>query len=326
MPLAEPSHATSFGRDRTRMPLRANRVGTLREAFGREEPWCDLRETSIRTIDVGPFGHGFPRHRECEFERASDASPLDELLNVPPRVPKRHVMRHLDSNTAIGPAAILALFAVVGCSRHHTVERTATGAPKYDRLAIVYDLRDGHGALASSTIQPVQFVSAGDRDDELAPAPIWSEARLEIESPHAEARAGHARVTLRLKRRHTNDSATAPGSTSMTDRVRALVPWEAPAPGDASDAPSEPAEAVWVLDVPREQLDLLVVDLARSGFFETQTRQQGSANLDVTIDGGREAKAWDSDPRLDELAERVYTEGWIARPAEPPKPRSWWAF
>ncbi len=225
------------------------------------------------------------------------------------------------------PAATLLLLLtaipVVGCTRHHTVAKSTTGAPKYDRLEVVYDLQDGHGALSSSAIQPVEYVSEEAGAAIRTTTKAWSRATLRIESPHPEAKSGQARLTLRLARREATRPTTSEPSAdkSVTDRVLAYVPWT-----ESDGETGTVVEEVWVLDVPREEIDLLLVDLARTGYFEEGTRPNAAAHLDVQIDKGRESKAWHTSPRMDELAERVRSEGWIARMPAPEQAKPWWSF
>lgn len=240
----------------------------------------------------------------------------------------------------------LCALALVGCTRRHTVERSATGAPEYDELHVVYQLRDGHGALGSHGLQPVRLVSGVEGETRKVPDHLWETATLEIEYPHPGARPGWARATLRLSpdlAKREAKSAEAREKASLANRMRGIVGWSddqpddpaAPDPatrGDASGGESAPqtSDEIWVLDLPREQLDLLLVDLARSGFFEDQTRPVGGARVAVELDAGREDKLWDPDPRLDDLAERVYTEGWIRgfapRGDDAADGGSWWSF
>jgi hypothetical protein len=212
--------------------------------------------------------------------------------------------------------AVAAIAVVVGgCTWRHTVTRTESGAPKYDRLHVVYELREGRGVLGSPAIQPVKFVEGEEGGSHLVDQHLWSAAMLAVEYPHPQAREGHARATLRLSPTQAADG-TDPSAAVATHDPRV----------ETSDT-AERQEEIWVLDLPREQLDLLLVDLARSGFFEDQTRPAGGAKLAVRLDAGREAKAWDPEPRLDDLAERVYSEGWIHAFSTPDDTeRPWWAL
>jgi hypothetical protein len=78
-----------------------------------------------------------------------------------------------------------------------------------------------------------------------------------------------------------------------------------------SNSQPQPNDELWVLDFPRQQLDLMLVDLANSGFFEDQQRPEGGTQLSVTIDRGQTAKPWSTDARLDGIVDRVQREGWL---------------
>lgn len=245
----------------------------------------------------------------------------------------------------------LAACVLAGCTRRHTVEKTRTGAPEYEELRLVYELRDGYGALGSRGLQPVQLVSGTEGEAARTADHLWGTATLRVEYPHPDARPGWARATLRLspdersiaRASRATEAPSAERPTGLTGRVRNLLPWGAeeaggemvaPDPFIEHTPPTEPnqqtADEIWVLDIRREQLDLLLVELARSGYFEDQTRPVGGAHVSVRIDSGMEEKLWDPDPRLDDLAERVYTQGWIRGFAKS-KPGtetagSWWSF
>ena len=62
-------------------------------------------------------------------------------------------------------------------------------------------------------------------------------------------------------------------------------------------------------DFPKEQLDLLILELARGGFFDDQKRPEDRTHLSVRIDRGKAAKAWTAEPRLDDFIDRVFHEG-----------------
>ena len=70
-----------------------------------------------------------------------------------------------------------------------------------------------------------------------------------------------------------------------------------------------PGDRVRFLDIPKLELDLLLVDLANSGFFDDQERLATTGQLDVTINRGRVAKRWTREARLDDLTSLVNRYG-----------------
>jgi hypothetical protein len=92
---------------------------------------------------------------------------------------------------------------------------------------------------------------------------------------------------------------------------------------------SHVGDEIRTIDLPRHQLDLLLTDLAYSGFFGDQQRPAGRARLSVRIDGGHSLGTWDPEPRLDDVAARVFREGQVQGFAPQPKPaerRGRWSF
>jgi hypothetical protein len=181
-------------------------------------------------------------------------------------------------------ACLILLSAVVpgGCRTAHRLEVTETGAPRYGRVEIDYELQDLPDRNDRSFLQTIRPVSAASYGGAVAGAAEWSTARLSIQYPIPDGHPDFARLRLELK------------------------------PASAVRATSEPAAEVRTLDVPKQELDLLIADLAHQGYFGAAARSEGGARLNVSIDQGRAQKTWSSEPRLDDLAERVYREGRLA--------------
>lgn len=208
------------------------------------------------------------------------------------------------------PALVLLL--LIGCHFPHKVGKTETGAPKYQRLNIVYDLNARYRdlPLSDGRLQPVAF-DGGTGDS----AQRWSGARLSISYPHPDGLHAMARATLRLSGGAALSSATNAKEPS-TDRGTFMQELHDPADVFAGPAelPAAPmadlhSDEIWVLDFPKSELDLLLADLSHSGFFESQVRQDRGTHLDVQIDSGRTHKSWTPESRLDEFVNRVYGQG-----------------
>jgi hypothetical protein len=159
-------------------------------------------------------------------------------------------------------------------------------------------------------ITPVSFEST--LSDDQHPASGWATATLAIQYPHPDGSTDKAQATLRLSSQ--NPAKAAPAQTRLFGfdllAARSLTP-----PADSPEAvasgapPASPDDEIWVLDFPKQQLDLLLVDLAGNGFFAAQMRNDPGTHLDVQIDRGRTEKAWTPEPRLDHFVARVYREG-----------------
>lgn len=63
------------------------------------------------------------------------------------------------------------------------------------------------------------------------------------------------------------------------------------------------------LTIPRQQVELLIIDLARAGFFDSPDPPGARSPLRVTIDGARVTRNWRTDDRLLDFAHRVFHRG-----------------
>lgn len=211
----------------------------------------------------------------------------------------------------IAPALVLAALLLTGCRLPHRVGKTETGAPRYDRINLVYDMNARYRDLPlfDGRLQRVAF-----SNDSTPQVPQrWKGARLSITYPHPEGASDTARATLRLSGADAQAAAqekfaeAKPGWMEKLHEPADFFSRQEQAP-DTSIAALH-SDEVWVLDFPRSELDLLLADLAQSGFFETQVRETPGTHLDVRIDSGRTTKAWTPEPRFDDFVNRVYAEG-----------------
>lgn len=166
---------------------------------------------------------------------------------------------------------------VIGCrTTTQRLEVTQSGTPKFERFHAEYQfeqpdrLLGRHYDAGSTTGRPgVQTVAAESS---------WSEARLEIESPHPGGDNTLTLVTLTLNERR--------GTTAfLRKQVRQLT-------------------------VSRSQVELLISDLARDGFFDAEApRLAENAQLAIQIDRGKVKRDWHEDARLLDLAHQTLTAG-----------------
>jgi len=224
------------------------------------------------------------------------------------------------------------------------VSVSQTGEPQYEQLTMAYEVDRTRGGLSLVSLEPIQ--PAGETEGEPATSTDvdWNSARLSVEYPHPGGDPDIAQIRLHVsKHSHPSNDGLGGGPVGhQFDSPIALVSWtvestdlESDPPGkaklrlDSTLAPDEANEEVWVLDLPKRELDLLLFDLAGTGYFEDQTRPRGLAQLEVTIDGGHTAKIWTPEPRLDDLVARVYrdgrAEGFIAS-TQPEVDGAGWSF
>ncbi|MDB5390016.1 MAG: hypothetical protein JWM11_5662 [Planctomycetaceae bacterium] len=207
-------------------------------------------------------------------------------------------------------AAVVFLSAITtGCQLPNRMKLSKSGSPQYEKANIVYRL-DGELRplpLSDTEIKPLSF------DDAVSAAPLasnpgsdWSTATLSVQYPHPDGTPELARATLRL-------SASPLGGTGLgiSQASRWLGKGRSIEPsilGEAAKPPQRDDE-IWILDLPKQELDLLVADLRKSGFFQAQTRTESGTKLDVQLDSARVNKEWSPEPRLDQFISRVYVEG-----------------
>jgi hypothetical protein len=208
--------------------------------------------------------------------------------------------------TCAGPIACLLLSAVFvfytgGCAVPYKVAMNDTGAPQYQRVDISYRIPASHTALAR-----------GEEGVVGASGQIGvsrSNAALRIEYPHPQNKPEMVRATLRL-----SSKPPIAETQSFVGGLRSKISW-LPGSQSATKVSESIDDEVWVLDFPRQQLDLMLVDLAHSGFFDDQNRHEGTAFLSIDIDRGSVSKVWSPEARLDDVVLRVQREGRRTFPA-----------
>ena len=222
---------------------------------------------------------------------------------------------------------------LVGCASPHVVALNEVGSPDYRKVDIVYELASERSfqelaavVKVNATTNPSnKATSAADRD--------WARTSLRIRYPHPAGHADMAQVTVRLSKTPLPLNPVEPTwKDRATNRARALATGQNPASllTTASHTVSTSSDdEIHTLDIPRHQLDLLLLDLARSGFFSDQQRPSGRVRLYARIDGGHNLGTWDPEPRLDDIASRVFHDGRLQgfAPASKPSDRhDGWSF
>lgn len=209
---------------------------------------------------------------------------------------------------SLGGIVLCLASVLAGCRLPSSLSASKSGTPQYERANIVYALDGAQRPLplTSSSIKPVAFDA--DSPPTPTPAPEWAEATLTIQYPHPDGTADTARATLRLS------AEPRPDSPSTIAQARRWLGWSTTA--ETTEATGTPEiktasrdDEIWVLDIPKQQLDLLLAELQGNGFFQAQTRAQSGTNLDVQLNWGRVQKEWSAEPRLDHFMTRVYREG-----------------
>jgi hypothetical protein len=229
----------------------------------------------------------------------------------------------------------LALSAV-GCKTPAMLGSSDAPISDYREVELTYDVSGQYRDIPLDTplIQTASLESTGlgmsGSDSRASGKPLerWTSAQLSIQFPHPEGKPDLARATLRLAGHLAKPAtpkspsrASGNGSSATISNLPDLFGSEA---GDELTLPSARDDEIWVLDFPKQQLDLLLADLRRAGFFENQTRTDPGTRLEVTLEGSRISKAWTPEPRLDDFLARVHEEGrlsgFAARTTAPQSP------
>jgi hypothetical protein len=181
---------------------------------------------------------------------------------------------------------LLLQIVIAGCSLPHKVGISKTGIPEYDRIHIVYDRLDAEGILLGNWIEQCEATSSGESLEtptgELGKTA--SRVRLTIEYPLPNSAQELARATVQLIPAAAVETSVSQAPTSFVgyvrDGVQKLLPGE-------NETNTPQAVEIGVYDFPRQELDLLLIDLAKNGFFGSQTRPGTKSRIHVQVDRGK---------------------------------------
>jgi hypothetical protein len=173
---------------------------------------------------------------------------------------------------------IVAVPWLGGCRSPQYLERTESGAVDFQHFHVEYEFDQPIRRLSRGFDADPQSVVDSDIEA-VAWNEQWTRARLEIECPHPSGNNDVARVTLTLQ-------APGPNGRGRREERRFLA-------------------------IPREQIDLLIFDMAQSGVFDETLSSSGEAQLNVRIDRGRVERSWKYDGRLLDFAHRTLTRGMV---------------
>lgn len=224
---------------------------------------------------------------------------------------KTHHRTHVASGCIL--RLLVAAIILSGCALPNRLKRAESNACPDERVQIVYSVRNDRGNVLQRPIEQTGLEDslAGPSADS---AGRWKTARLKLEYPHPEAGANMARATLVLSQVELPSPAQNTFGKRIADRFNRLTshcPEPDSCPTRICATCSGPDDEIWVLDFPKQQLDLLLTELENTGYFQNQTRPAGGAQLDVAVGANRTQKPWSAEPRLDEFVTRVFHEGML---------------
>lgn len=203
----------------------------------------------------------------------------------------------------------LCLLASGGCRipQQAAVSLNSSGVPHYDQLHLTYVVDGMHRAFPPSLAEKNQAERGeipGGTD--LRKQRAWERVSLVVQYPHPSGDKSMARATLHLRAPSGNSPKRGPNGLG-----RRILAQELSYVQRLSRNPNhlQPGDEVRVLDVSRAQLDDMLVNLSRNGFFDAQERSDSGTAVDLHLDQNHVQKTWVAEPPLERLLARVYREG-----------------
>lgn len=178
----------------------------------------------------------------------------------------------------IAVALNMLMLASAGCHSTHTVPVGTDGAPQYQQAKLVYEVSETQIDVESEPsvkldyvkTHPIKAAISSRLESRKYAAPARPVSRLTIEYPHPDGNAELAQAILEV-----------PSGEETFQQVAAT-------------------------DLRRDELDLLLVNLANGGAFDSEERPSGATKVAIEIDGHGIERRWTSEPRLDRLAAETY--------------------
>ena len=225
-----------------------------------------------------------------------------------------------------------SLFSAVGCQSAGVATQASSAGPEftqssYNALVLNYETQDlgrlfsrvKKSRVASGLSSRFSF---GEEKliDEATPDGKWCQARVQIVYPHPDGSEDKGLARL-IVSRNCSVSNSRPGLKSKMKNgfSKLMLQVSGSSPEFAELINSEESlakmktesvdEEIWQLNLPKEDLDILLSELSQRGFFEKQERPRGEARVSITVDQGELSKRWTSEPRLEDLMQQIYNEG-----------------
>lgn len=238
------------------------------------------------------------------------------------------VLRELEFSRITMLLVAISLFSATGCQSSQGVKSIGGQGPEiiklnYNAVVLKYETKDLGRLFARtknktmSTGFTSRFSLSGKESIEpSAPAGKWSQARIEIVYPHPDGNESKGLATLIVSRHAPVESSSKSFKQKMSNGLSRMM---MRASGTSSEltqlvgsekVSSESVdEEVWQLNLPKEELDLLLSEFSHRGFFNKQERPRGEATVSITVDQGEFSKRWTSEPRLEDLMQQIYNQG-----------------
>lgn len=213
---------------------------------------------------------------------------------------------------------LAGLFTTVGgCRMPHRVGRTVDGMPEYKLVHLVYERVPTPADLTAAKNSMLLYAGFEEDEEEaidLSRLPL----RLELDYPARGGSGDEATLTVTVLEPAPAERTTS-RARGLIAVARNVVRDDGPESGGPlaerlEDGPS------WTLSISRVELDLLLLDLANSGFFDEHLPSTPTTEVDVRIDRGRVSKVWTEEPRLEHFVRRAICEGVLNLDEDTAKP------
>ena len=190
---------------------------------------------------------------------------------------------------------LLAVIVPFGCRTARRLELTQSGAPAFESFEAEYEI-----PVAESHLQR----SFADNSKHAETVSADSVVQRVSASSDTASNSGKGKDSENDRRR-TRLKIQCPASPDKSDEARLILEIQSSSSGSLSTESRETRQLI----VPRQQVELLIFDLARAGFFDSPDPPGARSPLSVTIDGARVSRNWRADDRLLDFAHRAYHRG-----------------
>ena len=190
---------------------------------------------------------------------------------------------------------LLAVIVPFGCRTARKLELTQSGAPAFESFEAEYEIPVADSHLERTFAENSKHAETVSADSTVQPVSASSDTA---------SNSGKSKGSEKDRRR-TRLKIQCPVSPDKPDEARLILEIQSGLSGSTSPKPIETRQLI----VPRAQVELLILDLARAGFFDSPDPPGARSPLSVTIDGARVTRNWRADDRLLDFAHRAYHRG-----------------
>lgn len=214
-------------------------------------------------------------------------------------------------------APSLGVVLLVGCAGPgQGIMRRDSVAGLYDRATVEYELDASRLSLPLAvTHVEGNFVSYEHVPSH--PVPGQTRGKLIIDYPHPAGHTDLALARVEIVSRLPDGEPIAPtpeGWSGVVSRVSSAA--RETIAGATSD--DRVIRESWELAIRKTELDAIVAELNRSGYFDSKARREPGVKVAATLDGSKLRKDWQQTPELDALMLRVRNHGQLIAYQRPP--------